>query len=263
MLKYESVADDIRKKIAAGEYGPNDQLPTTPELCDLYDVSKITIKKAMDELVQQGLIARRRGSGTYVKRVPQPEAQSPSGWDMSSQMAGFCADHPGVKVTSDVHEFSVVRPKPEVAELLGMDPDEFTYYVCRTRLIDDVPQVIEYTFMPIKLIPDLRERNVEHDLRLHRGRPRSEDRQRAPHPAGGASQQERGGLARRDAHDPASGGGAGGLPGRRRAVRVLHHAPRARLRVPLRFHPLDADARVGRMPARTARGKGGREEPPT
>ena len=161
MLKYESVADDIRKKIAAGEYGPNDQLPTTPELCDLYDVSKITIKKAMDELVQQGLIARRRGSGTYVKRVPQPEAQSPSGWDMSSQMAGFCADHPGVKVTSDVHEFSVVRPKPEVAELLGMDPDEFTYYVCRTRLIDDVPQVIEYTFMPIKLIPDLRERNVE------------------------------------------------------------------------------------------------------
>ena len=124
-------------------------------------MSKITIKKAMDELVQQGLIARRRGSGTYVKRVPQPEAQSPSGWDMSSQMAGFCADHPGVKVTSDVHEFSVVRPKPEVAELLGMDPDEFTYYVCRTRLIDDVPQVIEYTFMPIKLIPDLRERNVE------------------------------------------------------------------------------------------------------
>ncbi|MCI6681908.1 GntR family transcriptional regulator [Parafannyhessea umbonata] len=161
MLKYESVADDIRKKIATGEYGPNDQLPTTPELCDLYDVSKITIKKAMDELVQQGLIARRRGSGTYVKRVPQPEAQSPSGWDMSSQMAGFCADHPGVKVTSDVHEFSVVRPKPEVAGLLGMDPDEFTYYVCRTRLIDDVPQVIEYTFMPIKLIPDLRERNVE------------------------------------------------------------------------------------------------------
>ena len=129
MLKYESVADDIRKKIATGEYGPNDQLPTTPELCDLYDVSKITIKKAMDELVQQGLIARRRGSGTYVKRVPQPEAQSPSGWDMSSQMAGFCADHPGVKVTSDVHEFSVVRPKPEVAGLLGMDPDEFTYYV--------------------------------------------------------------------------------------------------------------------------------------
>lgn len=161
MLKYESVADDIRKKIASGVYGPNDQLPTTPELCDLYDVSKITIKKAMDELVQQGLIARRRGSGTYVKRVPQPEAQSPSGWDMSSQMTGFCAEHPGEKVTSDVHEFSVVRPKPDVAELLGMDADEFAYYVCRTRLIDDVPQVIEYTFMPIKLIPDLRERNVE------------------------------------------------------------------------------------------------------
>lgn len=161
MLKYESVADDIRKKIASGTYAPNDQLPTTPELCDQYKVSKITIKKAMDELVQLGLIARRRGSGTYVKRTTAAEAKSPAGWDMSSQMSGFCAEHKGHEVTSQVHDFSVVRPEHEVAELLGMDSDEFAYHIVRTRLVDGVPHVVEYTYMPIKLIPDLRERNVE------------------------------------------------------------------------------------------------------
>lgn len=161
MLKYESVASDIRDKIASGAYAPNDQLPTTPELCDQYRVSKITIKKAMDELSQQGLVARRRGSGTYVKRVTTPEAKSPAGWDMSSQMTGFCADHKGHKVTSEVHDFSVVRPTVEIASLLGVESDEFAYHVCRTRLVDGIPHVIEYTYMPIKLIPDLRERNVE------------------------------------------------------------------------------------------------------
>ena len=67
MLKYESVADDIREKIVGGTYAPNDQLPTTPELCDEYQVSKITVKKAMDELVAQGLIARRRGVIAFVE----------------------------------------------------------------------------------------------------------------------------------------------------------------------------------------------------
>ncbi len=161
MLKYESVADDIREKIVGGTYAPNDQLPTTPELCDEYQVSKITVKKAMDELVAQGLIARRRGSGTYVKRTTVAEAKSPAGWDMSSQMAGFCAEHQGHEVTSVVHDFSVVRPEARVAEMLGMDSDEFAYHIVRTRLVDGVPHVVEYTYMPIKLVPDLRERNVE------------------------------------------------------------------------------------------------------
>lgn len=161
MLKYETVAGDIRDKILSGDYAPNDQLPTTPELCDQYQVSKITIKKAMDELVQQGLIARRRGSGTYVKRVSAVEAASPAGWDMSSQMSGFVAEHKDCKVTSIVHEFTVMRVDAEIAQLLGMEADEFAYYISRTRLVDGTPLVIEYTYMPIKLVPDLRERNVQ------------------------------------------------------------------------------------------------------
>ena len=84
MLKYESVADDIREKIVGGTYAPNDQLPTTPELCDEYQVSKITVKKAMDELVAQGLIARRRGSGREARSRASSLPRSGSRRSLSS-----------------------------------------------------------------------------------------------------------------------------------------------------------------------------------
>lgn len=161
MLKYKAVAQDIVKKISQGEYLPNDRLPTTPELCEQYQVSKITIKKAMDELELGGLIARRRGSGTYVKGVTSQLENAPSGWSMSSQMGGYTKDHPGHEVTSHVYDFSVVRAPEMVADELGIEPDEFCYHVCRTRLLDGKPDVIEYTYMPIKVVPDLREHHVE------------------------------------------------------------------------------------------------------
>ena len=84
MLKYETVADDIRIRIAAGEFKPNEQLPTTDELCEHYDVSKITIKKAMDELTLHGLVARRRGSGSFVKGLVDTNFRKGSGWNMRS-----------------------------------------------------------------------------------------------------------------------------------------------------------------------------------
>lgn len=162
MLKYETVADDIRIRIAAGEFKPNEQLPTTEELCEQYDVSKITIKKAMDELTLHGLVARRRGSGSFVKGLVETDFSKGSGWNMSSQMTGFKTEHEalGEKVETTVYDFSVVHPSEDIAEALGMEPDEFAYHVCRVRSANGVPHVIEYTYMPIKIIPGLREKHV-------------------------------------------------------------------------------------------------------
>ena len=64
MHKYQAIVSDLRHKITVGEYAQGDRLPTTPELCKQYGVSKITVKRAMDDLESLGLVARRRGSGT-------------------------------------------------------------------------------------------------------------------------------------------------------------------------------------------------------
>ena len=65
--KYEAIAADIRRSIEDGALKPGDKLPTVVEFCELYSVSKITVKRAIEQITEEGLITSRRGSGTYVK----------------------------------------------------------------------------------------------------------------------------------------------------------------------------------------------------
>jgi GntR family transcriptional regulator len=63
---YRQVSDDLRRCIAERGLLPGDALPPEAELCRAYGVSRITIRKALDELVARHLVTRRRGSGTFI-----------------------------------------------------------------------------------------------------------------------------------------------------------------------------------------------------
>ncbi|TFE25194.1 GntR family transcriptional regulator [Cohnella luojiensis] len=65
---YQQIIEILRDRIARGEYIPNQQLPTEVELAEQFDVSRITSKRALIELEREGLIYRRRGSGSFVKK---------------------------------------------------------------------------------------------------------------------------------------------------------------------------------------------------
>ncbi len=165
MSKYGELARTIRASILDGTYRQGTRLPTTPELCDRYHVSNTTVKKAMDELEREGLVARRRGSGVYVKETSRIFGLQGS-WSISGQMAGLTAEFAaqGKTVTSVVNDFSIVHPSEEVAEGLAIQPDSFVYAICRTRVVDDVPKNVEYTFMPIELIPGLRNEHLHRSI---------------------------------------------------------------------------------------------------
>lgn len=162
VLKYQIVIDDLRQAIKNGTYPAYSQLPSVSKLCEQYDVSKITINKALGELEAQGLISRRRGSGSFVKKVETSSA-APDTNDISGQMTGFLAEHQarGESVRTDVYDFSVVRPPHHVAEALDVDDDSFTYHVCRVRCANEKPRVIEYTYMPIDVVTDLKLKNAQ------------------------------------------------------------------------------------------------------
>lgn len=66
---YRQVSDDLRRCIAERNMRPGDPLPPEAELCRAYGVSRITIRKALDELVARQLIVRRRGSGTFISEA--------------------------------------------------------------------------------------------------------------------------------------------------------------------------------------------------
>lgn len=162
MSKYGVLAETLRTAIENGTYEAGERLPTTPELCKMYEVSNTTVKKALDELEQLGLIARRRGSGIFVKGRASLRNGTNGGSSISGQMTGFSKDpqNKDAVITSDVHDFSIVHPSEVVAEALDMRPEEFVYSICRTRLTDGQPRNVEYTFMPINLVPGLLEEHL-------------------------------------------------------------------------------------------------------
>lgn len=150
MTKYEIIISDIRKKIQDGTYVVNEKLPTEAELGQRYGVSRITIKKAIDQLVLEGLVIKRRGAGTFVKGISEQEGK------FQLQMNGLFSTIDKSKIRSEVLRFEVVPAGEMVAEKLKIDPEDFVYYCVRFRDDGEHWKVIDYVYMPIDLIQGLK-----------------------------------------------------------------------------------------------------------
>lgn len=164
--KYESVAADIRSKIEDGTFAPGTKLPTIPELCIQYGISKITVKHAMDELERLGLIARRRGSGTYVKGGSHENSGVDTPSALSSSLGGFTTEHESVGERASVvlHDFSITHPSPSVVKALGISEDDYCYRVARTLVANDVPLQDQVVHIPMLVVPHLVRRHAEGSL---------------------------------------------------------------------------------------------------
>ncbi len=149
MNKFAMIAADITEQITSGTYKPGDRLPTIPELCEHYHVSKITVKRAMDRLVMRGLVARRRGSGTFVRSVSLGQNYTQS----EASMLNF-----------KLHEFEVRHPSTSVAQFLRLDESEFVFCIHRTRIEDGTPHADEFLYLPIRLVSRLREDQARTDF---------------------------------------------------------------------------------------------------
>ena len=158
MIKYQKIALDIKDDILRGKYKPNEQLPFEKEICEKYNVSKMTVKKALDLLVGEGLIIKRRGSGTFVKDITENEIQ---GIIEKKQFSGLTNTNLGHKVTSKVLEFKIINASETIADMLKIEKDEFIYSIHRVRYVDDIPVVIEKTYIPLNLIPGMKLSDVK------------------------------------------------------------------------------------------------------
>ncbi|WP_238883400.1 GntR family transcriptional regulator [Clostridium sp. YIM B02551] len=157
MTKYTQIANDIRTQIVKGVLQANEQLPFEKDLCIKYNASKMTVKKALDILVAEGLIVKRRGSGTFVKSISNIDMNRLL---VSNQFRGLTALYSDRKVTSELITFDVVSSNEEVTQKLNLESEEFVYNLLRVRYVDEEPYVIEHTFMPINLVPGLRKQHT-------------------------------------------------------------------------------------------------------
>ncbi len=158
MTKYQEIAASIKHKIVNGDYKANDQLPFEKELCENFNASKMTVKKALDLLVSEGLIVKRRGSGTFVKDISQEELEDIS---IKNQFVGLTSAMIGHNVETKLLDFKIVNADDKVAVNLKIEEDDFVCFIHRVRYVDEKAVVIEKTYMPLYLFPSIKKADVE------------------------------------------------------------------------------------------------------
>jgi GntR family transcriptional regulator len=149
---YVQIYAIILEKIESGEWPLGTQIPPEDELCRMYDVSKVTVREAIQELVREGYLKRQQGKGTFVLyAVPHP------GLTMRTRLTEDDVYGEGVNVRKEVVERGIKEVPDEVKMLLMTG--ESIYYMRRRRIVDDMSYDEEY-FIPLFLLPDIGEEDI-------------------------------------------------------------------------------------------------------
>lgn len=150
--KYNLIADEMRERIFNQQYPLAQPIPDEMTLAAEFGSSRMTMKKALEVLVYEGLLYRKRGHGTFIiKAAVQNEKVN----ILSQELVGLTKTAKGKTVTSKVIEFNVEFPSEEVQEHLNIGKETPVYHLIRLRIVDGEPFVIEETYMPTNLIHSL------------------------------------------------------------------------------------------------------------
>lgn len=162
---YLQLARALRGLIEIGHLRNRETLPSERTLAQATGFSRVTVRKAFDELVRDGLIARRPGAGSYVTRqFDQP----------MSVLVSFTGDmqRRGLKGRSILIEKAVTLPKPEELLKLGISPTDRVLRLSRVRLSNDEALAVEHAVVPASAVePDQIGESLYEALRLNGNRP--------------------------------------------------------------------------------------------
>lgn len=144
--KYQAVHDELMTRLLAGHYSIGSRLPTEEMLSKTFDVSRVTIRKALEILVRAGYLAAKQGSGYVVSTLSPPS---------STCMASFTdqvlneGSIPGAKL------LSVENPTATLSNPVKQLFDEPLALVQRLRTVNGMPRLFTQTWIPVRLAPEM------------------------------------------------------------------------------------------------------------
>jgi GntR family transcriptional regulator len=152
---YYQIMQQLRAKIEEGEYGIDTPLPPERELVETYQVSRMTVRQAIAELVNEGILIRRKGVGTFV--APPKLEQALSG------LTSFTEDMAkrGMQAGARIVSFEETTPDHTVRKTLSLEPDEHVFVCTRLRLADGEPMALETTTLKASICPGLKREDLE------------------------------------------------------------------------------------------------------
>jgi GntR family transcriptional regulator len=147
---YAQLKGELLSRIDRGVWKAGDQLPSEPDLCEEFAISRTVVRQALQELEFEGAIRREKGRGTFVAEPKIVEA-------LAQTLTGFYQDMTGQGRTpvSKVLRQSITSTNQKTAVLLGLAAGEAVLEIERLRFIDAEPLVLVTTWLPHRLVPGL------------------------------------------------------------------------------------------------------------
>jgi GntR family transcriptional regulator len=146
---YQIVVESILNQVNTGQLEPNERLPSENELCQIYSVGRNTIRRAISELVNDGVLRTVPGVGTFVVDTRLDKtAEYLFGFSQEMQFLGK-------KVTSQVLEATLIPADAFLSRRLQIQLGAEVVFLNRVRLMDEEPTAIERSYLPHELCPGI------------------------------------------------------------------------------------------------------------
>ncbi|GAB4404983.1 MAG: GntR family transcriptional regulator [Anaerolineales bacterium] len=157
---YYQLSEILMARIAAGDFKPGDLIPTERELMEMYAVSRITVRAAVDELVKRGFVRREQGRGTFVAS-PRVQRGGPTLTSFTEDIVsrGF---KPGSRLLALKHEPATGR----IASELRVPEGTLVWFVERLRLADDAPIALNLSYLNLPPYITLTQAELESEVSL-------------------------------------------------------------------------------------------------
>ncbi len=146
---YYQLEEQIKKSIETEEFQPGDALPSERELSESYQISRMTVRQAITNLVNKGYLFREKGKGTFVSN--QKFEQNLQGLTSFTEDMKARNLVPGSKLL----HFEIYPADHDIKAKLSLKDDELIYKIKRLRLANNDPIAVETSFLPVNLVPGL------------------------------------------------------------------------------------------------------------
>lgn len=155
---YIQIHNDLKESIENGKWKVGDRLPSERELADQYDVSRMTLRQAVQTLVDEGILERRVGSGTYVAREKVQEKMS--GITSFTQLMEDQGKVPSSKIIS----YRITIPSLSEQEHLRLNDHDQILRMERIRYADQVPICFEVATVPYRIVKSYQRSQITKSL---------------------------------------------------------------------------------------------------
>jgi len=152
---YQQLIDVLRGALLCGEIQPGGRIPTESELSDQYKVSRITVRKAIEVLAEEGLVVKKQGRGTFAEKPKfEREIIDPVSFSASCTYKGM---RPGSKMLQ-----RYVRSADSAErKTLGLGQDGEILYIQRLRSVDNEPLLVENNYFPLPEYKFLLDKDID------------------------------------------------------------------------------------------------------